>query len=107
MKARLRITTTFLLLMMSAFVLFGCASTPTQESTGEYLDSSLITTKVKTRLFEDPITKGFDISVKTFKGEVQLSGFVSSHKEKARAGEIAAGVKGVKSVKNDLVIKTP
>lgn len=105
MKVHYRTLSVMLLFLVSAFALAGCASTPTQESTGQFLDSSIITSKVKTRLFEDPVTKGFSISVKTFKDEVQLSGFVSSSKEKARAGAIAAGVPGVKSVKNDLVVK--
>ena len=86
-------------------VFLGCASTPKKESTGEYIDDSVITTKVKAALVEDPITKAYQINVETFKGEVQLGGFVDSAQAKAKAGEVARGVKGVKSVKNNLNVK--
>ena len=86
-------------------VFLGCASTPKKESTGEYIDDSVITTKVKAALVEDPVTKAYQINVETFKGEVQLSGFVDSAQAKAKAGEVARGVKGVKSVKNNLAVK--
>lgn len=105
MKANTRVVSVLLLFLMSAFVLSGCASTPLRESTGQYLDSSVITSKIKTRLFEDPLTRGFSISVRTFKDKVQLSGFVSSSRERAQAGVIAAGVDGVGSVENNLLIK--
>jgi len=83
----------------------GCTSTPTRESTGQYIDSSVVTSKVKTKLLEDSVTTGFDISVKTYKGVVQLSGFVDNAKEKRRAEELARSVAGVKDVRNDLAIK--
>jgi len=86
-------------------VFVGCASTPKKESTGEYIDDSVITTKVKAALVEDPVTKAYQINVETFKGEVQLGGFVDSAQAKAKAGEVARGVKGVKSVKNNLAVK--
>jgi len=86
-------------------VFLGCASTPKKESTGEYIDDSVITTKVKAALVEDPVTKAYQINVETFKGEVQLGGFVDSAQAKAKAGEVARGVKGVKSVKNNLAVK--
>jgi len=86
-------------------VFLGCASTPKKESTGEYIDDSVITTKVKAALVEDPMTKAYQINVETFKGEVQLGGFVDSAQAKAKAGEVARGVKGVKSVKNNLAVK--
>ena len=92
-----------LLMLMVAFV--ACASTRTQESTGEYVDDSVITTKVKALLAEDDFLKSFEISVETYKGTVQLSGFVDSQKAVDKAGEIARGVKGVKSVKNNLTVK--
>jgi osmotically-inducible protein OsmY len=85
--------------------LLGCASTPTKESTGEYVDDSTITTKVKAAIFNDPALKVFQINVETFKGEVQLSGFVDSAQHVKRAGEVARGVGGVKSVKNNLIVK--
>ena len=89
--------------LIAAFL--GCASTPKKESTGEYIDDSVITTKVKAALVEDPVTKAYQINVETFKGEVQLSGFVDSAQAKAKAGEVARGVKGVISVKNNLIVK--
>ena len=86
-------------------VFVGCASTPTKEGTGEYIDDSAITTKVKAEILADSSLKVFQINVETFKGEVQLSGFVDSAQAKAKAGEVARGVKGVKSVKNSLIVK--
>ena len=92
-----------LLTLIATFA--GCAGTRTQESTGEYVDDSVITTKVKSLLAEDDFLKSFQISVESFKGIVQLSGFVNSQKAVDKAGEIAIGVKGVKSVKNNLNVK--
>jgi osmotically-inducible protein OsmY len=92
-----------LLMLIAAFV--ACASTPKQESTGEYVDDSVITTKVKSLLAADDFLKSFKISVETYKGTVQLSGFVNSQQAVDKASEIARSVKGVKSVKNDLVVK--
>ena len=86
-------------------VFVGCASTRKSESTGEYVDDSTITTKVKTAIFNDPALKVFQITVETFKGEVQLSGFVDSAQNASKAGEVARGVGGVKSVKNSLIVK--
>ena len=83
----------------------GCASTRTSESTGGYIDDSVITTKVKAELVEDPVTKAYQINVKTFKGVVQLSGFVNTAEEKEKAGEIARKVKGVVDVKNNINVK--
>lgn len=83
----------------------GCAGTKTRESTGEYVDNSVITAKVKAAILEDPMLKMFQINVETFKGEVQLSGFVDSAEASARAVEITRGVKGVTSVKNSMVVK--
>jgi osmotically-inducible protein OsmY len=82
-----------------------CASTKTHESAGEYIDNSLITTKVKAAIFDEPSLKSLQISVKTYKDVVQLSGFVDSSHSVKRAGEVAAGVQGVSSVKNDLIVK--
>ena len=89
-------------LMLSAL---GCASTSQQASTGEYLDDSVITTKVKTAIFNEPSLKSAEINVETFKGVVQLSGFVSSRDNVNTAVETAKGVKGVMSVKNDMRVK--
>jgi osmotically-inducible protein OsmY len=83
----------------------GCAGTQKRESTGEYLDNSVITAKVKAAIMEDPMLKVFQINVETFKGEVQLSGFVDSAAAAARAVEVTRRVEGVASVKNSLVVK--
>lgn len=83
----------------------GCASTQQQEGTGEYVDDSVITSKVKAAIFNEPNLKSAEINVETFKGTVQLSGFVSSEAAASKAVEVARTVKGVKSVKNDMRIK--
>lgn len=85
--------------------LLGCASTAKQEGTGEYIDDTVITTKVKAAVFAEPSLKSAEINVETFKGIVQLSGFVSDAADVPKAGEVARGVKGVKSVKNDMRVK--
>jgi osmotically-inducible protein OsmY len=82
-----------------------CAATRTQESTGEYVDDSVITTKVKSLLAADDFLKSFQIGVETFKGVVQLSGFVNSQEAVNKAVKITKSVKWVKDVKNDLVVK--
>ncbi|MGA8181608.1 MAG: BON domain-containing protein [Desulfobacterales bacterium] len=102
-KRKVTIHCLVLLILIATFV--GCASTPKQESTGEYVDDSVITTKVKSLLLADDFLKSFQIGVKTYKGIVQLSGFVSSQKAVDKAGKIARSVKGVTSVKNDLIVK--
>jgi len=89
--------------LVTAFL--GCASTPTREGTGEYVDDSAITTKVKAAIFNEPSLKVFQINVETFKGAVQLSGFVDSTQSVKKAGEVARGVTGVRSVKNNLIVK--
>ncbi len=83
----------------------GCASTTKQEGTGEYVDDSVITTKVKAAIFNDPILKVAEINVETFKGVVQLSGFVSSQAAAGKAVDLARGVHGVKSVRDDMRMK--
>ncbi|MDD4963508.1 MAG: BON domain-containing protein [Gallionella sp.] len=85
-------------LLMSA----GCASTPTQEGTGEYVDDTVITTKVKAAILNEPTLKSSEINVETFKGAVQLSGFVNSNAEINKAAEVTRTVTGVRSVKNDI-----
>lgn len=92
----------FVLVLMLAGLL-GCAGAG--QKTGEFIDDSSITAKVKTRLFDDPVTSGWNITVNTENGVVQLAGFVKSAQEKNRAGELARSVRGVKAVKNDLVLK--
>jgi hyperosmotically inducible protein len=82
-----------------------CAPTAQRQGTGQYIDDAVITTKVKAAIFDDPITKASEVNVETFKGVVQLSGFVSSQAAANRAVELARGVAGVNSVKNDMRIK--
>ncbi len=98
-----RYSTFFLLLLVVAFL--GCASTAKQEGTGEYLDDTVITTKVKAAIVNEPTLKSAEINVETFKGVVQLSGFVNSREDINKAAEVARGVGGVKSVKNDMRLK--
>ena len=83
----------------------GCASTARHEGTGEYIDDTVLTTKTKAAIFKEPSLKSAEINVETFKGIVQLSGFVSSQADINRAAEIARGIAGVKSVKNDMRLK--
>jgi hyperosmotically inducible protein len=83
----------------------GCASTATKEGTGEYVDDTVLTAKVKTAIFNEPTLKSAEINVETFKGVVQLSGFVSSQGDVNKATSVARGVAGVKSVKNDMRVK--
>lgn len=83
----------------------GCASTTTQEGTGEYVDDSVITVKVKAAILGEPTLKSAEINVETFKGVVQLSGFVSSREAESRAVVVARSVAGVKSVKDDMRLK--
>ena len=93
----------FLILLTTS--LSGCGSTHYRESTGQYVDSAAVTTKVKTRLFDMLGSSAFPIKVKTYKNTVQLSGFVDSETIKQRAGFIAYNTIGVKSIKNDLIVK--
>ena len=93
----------FTILLLASFL--GCASTSKQEGTGEYVDDTVITTKVKTAIFNDPNLKSSEINIETFKGVVQLSGFVSSRADINRAVEIARGIAGVKSVENGMRVK--
>ena len=95
----------YMVLLMLVATFAACASTRTHESTGEYVDDSVITTKVKALLAEDNFLKSFQIGVETYKGTVQLSGFVNSEDAVRKAGEITRSVKGVRSVKNNLVVK--
>jgi osmotically-inducible protein OsmY len=94
-----------LLVLLALAVIAGCASTRTQESSGQYVDSSVITAKVKAAIYDDPALKVYDINVETFKDVVQLSGFVNSAEIRSRAAVVAGRVSGVQSVKNDLIVK--
>ena len=94
-----------ILLAATMLAVVGCAGSPTQESTGEYVTDSWITTKVKASLAEDRSVKATEVNVETFKGVVQLSGFVGTSAEMYQAVRIANGIKGVTSVKNDIRLK--
>lgn len=98
-----RFSAFFLAVLLASML--GCASTSKQEGTGEYIDDSIITTKVKAAIFNEPSLKVFEINVETFKGVVQLSGFVNSQSDMDKAVEVARGVKGVTSVKHDMRLK--
>ena len=102
-KRNILIRYLFVFILIATFA--ACASTSKQESTGEYIDDSVITTKVKSLLAADDFLKSFQIGVETYKGSVQLSGFVATQKAADKAEEIARGVNGVESVKNDLIVK--
>lgn len=98
-----RITALAAAITLTALV--GCAGSPKQESTAQYVDDSVITTKTKAAIFNQPTLKSAEINVETFKGVVQLSGFVSTQDNINLATDIARGVGGVTSVKNDMRLK--
>lgn len=83
----------------------GCSGDRYNKSTGEVIDDAAVTSKVKASLLADPDVKGLAVKVKTYRGEVQLSGFVDTQAQKDRAAEVARGIKGVQWVKNDLIVK--
>lgn len=93
------------LLAAVLIVTVGCAGSVTRESTGEYIDDTWITTKVKAALIDDPVVKAAEVNVETFKGVVQLSGFVSSKEAMDQAAVVAGSIDGVVSVRNDMRIK--
>jgi osmotically-inducible protein OsmY len=94
-----------LFVAVSLVSVVGCASGPQKEGTGEYIDDTAITTKVKAAIFNEPTLKSAEINVETFKGVVQLSGFVKERADIDKAVVVARGVSGVKSVKNDMRLK--
>ena len=94
-----------ILIAASLLLAAGCASTSTRESTGQYIDDSSITTRVKKAIFDEPSLKVVQINVETYKSVVQLSGFVDSSAQIGTAGSVARAVEGVTSVKNDLRLK--
>jgi osmotically-inducible protein OsmY len=94
-----------LVLALTFASVLGCAASSTNEGTKAYLDDSVVTTKVKTAILGEPSLNSFEISVETYKGTVQLSGFVSSDAEIHKAGEVTRGVDGVLSVQNDIRLK--
>lgn len=94
-----------LLAAFSMLFVLGCASTAKHEGTGEYVDDTVITTKVKAKILDEPGLKSAEINVETFKGTVQLSGFVRSQENINKAAELARSVRGVVAVKNDMRLK--
>lgn len=105
MKTILSITALAVTLMVTGPWLAGCAGSATSTSTGQYIDDATITAKVKTELLRAEEVGGWQVNVETFKGRVQLSGFVTSNDEKKKAEQLARNVEGVKSVENDLIVK--
>lgn len=104
MKKTILISRFFTGVVLFVFIV-GCAGNYNLESTGEYVDDAAITAKVKAQIFDDPMLKVLQINVESFKGVVQLSGFVDSTRVSARAVAVAESAKGVKSVKNSLIVK--
>lgn len=92
-------------LAVTLVIASGCTSTPTQEGTGEFVSDSWITTKVKAALVEDSLVRATEVNVETFKGTVQLSGFVSSQAALNQAVRVARDIKGVVAVRNDMRVK--
>lgn len=98
-------TAALLLAAIMASAVVGCASSPTQQSTGQAIDDGVVTAKVKAKLIEDPVTKAHQINVETFKGTVQLSGFVETDQARTRALQLARDTDGVKTVKDALQVR--
>jgi len=97
-----------IILCLTLIIAFaGCAGGPKKESTGQYIDDSAITAKVKAAILDEPTLKSLNISVETYKGVVMLSGFVDRPESITKAGELALTVPGVKEVKNNLQVKNP
>jgi osmotically-inducible protein OsmY len=103
MRSFNRFATFFFVIVLAS--LLGCASTAKQEGTGEYVDDTVLTGKVKAAIFDDPSLKSAEINVETFKGVVQLSGFVNSREDINKAVRVAGSIPGVTSVKNDMRLK--
>lgn len=102
---QLRRTASAVFLALTLVTMLGCAATLPNESAGEYVDDAVITTKVKASIFDQPTLKAFEIKVETFKGTVYLSGSVASQASMDKAVEVARGVAGVRSVKNNMRLK--
>lgn len=104
MKNLIRFFSAFFL-ALTLMTVAGCASTHKEAGTGEYFDDTVLTSKVKAAILNEPTLSSAEINVETFKGVVQLSGFVNSRADISKAVEVARGVNGVKSVKNDMRLK--
>jgi len=92
--------------LMALLIGAGCTATRTQETAGEVIDDSVVTSKVKAALTDDETTKARDIKVETYRGVVQLTGYTDTNAEKSRATEVARGIDGVKEVRNDIEVQT-
>lgn len=106
MKTTIRSLAALLIVGTSLAFSSGCSGTATRKSTGEFIDDAAITTKVKTTFAQDPVVKALDVKVDTFKGTVQLNGFVNTAEEKARAEQLARGIEGVTNVQNNVTLRT-
>lgn len=104
MKRKMRLSL-FATILGAGLALGGCASTDTQRGTGETIDDAAITTKVKAALVDNDIVEAGEVNVNTYRGVVQLSGFVDSNEEKTQAAQAAKSVSGVKDVRNDLKVQ--
>jgi osmotically-inducible protein OsmY len=104
MKQIIRFISAFFM-VLTLLIVAGCASSPKHEGMGEYVDDSVLTTKVKAAILDEPTLSSAEINVETFKGEVQLSGFVNSRADISKAIEVARTVSGVRIVKNDMRLK--
>jgi hyperosmotically inducible protein len=102
-RTTLKLTAAALALIIAS----GCSATRTQESAGEVIDDSVLTAKVKAGLIDDPVTKAGQINVETYRGVVQLGGFVDNDRQKTQASKVASSVTGVKEVRNDLRVSSP
>ncbi len=105
MNSRVKWLSQLAVLALASFLVIGCASTSTRESTGEYIDDSALTAKVKAALIRDSTVRARDVSVTSFKGVVQLGGFVDTAGQKDRAGEIASTIAGVHEFRNYIMVK--
>lgn len=94
-----------LLASAAGFAVSGCAGTATRQSTGEYIDDTTITARVKSALVSDDTVRARDVQVETFRGVVQLSGFVDTADQKQRAAQVAGGIAGVREVQNNISVK--
>jgi osmotically-inducible protein OsmY len=100
-----RTRATLILAAMLTAGVVACTSTPSQQPTGQAIDDGVVTAKVKAALIEDPVTKAHQINVETFKGQVQLSGFVETDEARTRALQLARDVEGVKQVKDAMQVR--
>jgi osmotically-inducible protein OsmY len=104
-KSRYLLTSIFTAVTL-ATAATGCSVLRDQQSTGSYVDDSVVTTRVKTKFAEDSTVSAMALNVETMKGVVQLSGFAKSPAEKQKAEQLAREVKGVVSVKNDIIVRS-